>query len=138
MIVADSNLVVALVLEHPQHQQARQLLTQDPDWHLPDWWLIEVANALRNYHRIGSLSKAAAVTALQRAQTLFPQQNTHLVDAATCLRLACDLNISAYDARFIALARDFRQPLVTEDARLRHACPHDTLSLDDALRAPLP
>jgi len=41
--------------------------------------------------------------------------------------------LSAYDARFIALARAFGQKLVTEDARLRKACPDDTLSIAEAL-----
>lgn len=56
-----------------------------------------------------------------------------VVDLETSLRVACELNISAYDARFIALARSFGRKLVTEDARLRKACPDDTLSLDAAL-----
>lgn len=49
------------------------------------------------------------------------------------LCIACESNISAYDARFIALARSFRLKLVTEDTRLRKACPADTLSLDQAI-----
>jgi predicted nucleic acid-binding protein len=49
------------------------------------------------------------------------------------LKIACDHNLSAYEARFIALARMFGLKLVTEDQRLRKACPDDTLSLDEAL-----
>jgi predicted nucleic acid-binding protein len=33
----------------------------------------------------------------------------------------------------MALARRFGQKLVTEDGRLRKACPHDMLSLAEAL-----
>lgn len=133
MIVADSNLVIALLLDHPQHEKARQLLETDADWHLPDWWQVEVANAFRNYHRIGSLTLADALVAIERAAHLFPVANTHPVDLTSTLRLACSFDLSAYDARFISLARTFRQRLVTEDTRLRRACPDDTCSLDEAL-----
>lgn len=133
MIVADSNLVVALVLTHPQHDAAARLHAHDPDWHLPDWWGVELANALRNYQRAGQLEAGDAVTALRHGWSLFPSENSHEVDLVNTLQIACDLDLSAYDARFIALARSFGRKLVTEDTRLRKACPHDTLSLNEAL-----
>jgi predicted nucleic acid-binding protein len=134
MLIVDTNLVVALVIAHPLHDAAKALLTRDMDWHLPDWWQIELANALRNYHRAGLLDAHGALAAVQRANTLFPPANTHPVDLIDTLRIACEANISAYDARFIALARSFRLKLVTEDTRLRKACPADTLSLAEDLR----
>ena len=133
MIIADSKLVVALLLDHPQQMKASRLYQADPDWHLPDWWQIEVANALRNFHRVGSLATADALTAIDRTRALVPNANTHPVDLRQTLLIACDANISAYDARFTALARSFGRKLVTEDVRLRKACPGDTLSLEDAL-----
>ncbi len=133
MLVVDTNLVIALVVTHPLHDSARTLLSRDPDWHLPDWWQIELSNALRNYHRCGQLDTAEALAALHQGLDRFPPENTHVVDLETTLRIACDLNIAAYDARFIAVARSFGKKLVTEDARLRMACPDDTLSLDEAL-----
>jgi predicted nucleic acid-binding protein len=133
MLIVDTNLVVALVVTHPQHDSARALLSHDPDWHLPDWWQIELGNALRNYHRSGQLDTAGALTALKQGLDHFPPENTHAVDPLSSLRIACEMNISAYDARFIALARAYGQKLITEDARLRKACPDDTLSLDAAL-----
>ncbi|MEI8037010.1 MAG: hypothetical protein WCJ14_01345 [Verrucomicrobiota bacterium] len=48
MILADSNLVIALLLDHPLREKSTNLFLKDPDWHLADWWQIEVANALRN------------------------------------------------------------------------------------------
>lgn len=133
MLSVDTNLVIALVVTHPLHDDARALLTHDTDWHLPDWWQTELSNALRNYHRAGRLEIADALTAQNRAITLFPPANTHAVDLDAALRIACERNISAYDARFIALARGFGQKLITEDDRLRKACPDDTLSLAEAL-----
>ena len=133
MLVVDTNLVIALVVTHPLHEDARVLLANDADWHLPDWWQIELSNALRNYHRAGQLEIAEALAAQNRAITLFPPANTHAIEFEASLRIACERNISAYEARFIALARSFNQKLVTEDGRLRKACPDDTLSLAEAL-----
>jgi len=133
MILADTNLVVALVVSHPGRQAAAALYGKDSDWHLAHWWEIELANALRNYHRSGQLETNEALLAMDMGRSLFPPTNTHPVDPIQTLRIACELNISAYDARFIALARNFGQKLVTEDPRLRKACPADTLSLEEAL-----
>jgi len=135
MLVVDTNLVIALVVTHPLHDSAKTLLQKDPDWHLPDWWQIELSNALRNYHRSGQLDTAEALAALQQGIALTPQGNTHAVDLENSLQIACVSNISSYDARFISLARSFGKELVTEDARLRRACPGDTLSLEEALGA---
>ncbi len=44
--------------------------------------------------------------------------------------------VSAYDARFLAVAEKLRSPLVTEDARLRAAAPSLTRSIADALSRP--
>jgi predicted nucleic acid-binding protein len=133
VLVVDTNLVIALVVTHPLHENARALLLHDADWHLPDWWQVELSNALGNYHRSGQIEIAESLAAQNRAITLLPPANTHPVELDVTLRIACEQNISAYDARFIALARSFGQKLVTEDDRLRKACPDDTLSLADAL-----
>jgi predicted nucleic acid-binding protein len=133
MILVDTNIVVPLVVPTPNKEKCRALYQLDPDWHLSDWWQIEFANVLRNLHRAGQLETSEALVALDLGRSLFPPANTRPVDPIDTLRIACESNISAYDARFIALARSFGQKLVTEDSRLRKACPADTLSLDEAL-----
>jgi predicted nucleic acid-binding protein len=133
MIVADSNIIVPLFVAHAQSIQCRELYAKDPDWHLPDWWQIECANVFRNYHRANLLTPDEADQAMIHAIHLIPSAATHAVDVVATLALACDLGISAYDARFIALARHFQTRLVTEDKRLRTACPNDTISLEEVL-----
>lgn len=133
MIVVDTNIVVALMVSHPNNAAASALYAADADWHMPDWWQIEFSNVLRNYHRSGQLEQPAAVRIMKRAGASFPPANTHPVDLLATLAIACEENITAYDARFIALARTCGKKLVTEDTRLRVACPADTLSLEEAL-----
>lgn len=138
VILVDTNIIVALLLGHPLNASAADVFRIDPDWHMPDWWQIEFANVLRNYHRSGQLEADDAIVVLGKSQTLFPPRNTHSVDLGNTLRIACGENITAYDARFIALARSFSMKLVSEDARLRSACPADTLSLAEALSSMSP
>jgi predicted nucleic acid-binding protein len=49
------------------------------------------------------------------------------------LETATQFGISAYDARFIALAKQTRVKLVTEDSKLQAAVPSWTVSLGRAL-----
>jgi predicted nucleic acid-binding protein len=133
MILADTNLVIPLLIEHENRDRALELFALDPDWHLPDWWQIEFSNVLRNYHRAKLFERDVLLEIQRRASGLFPAENTHPVDCIESLRIACEENISTYDARFIALARSCGRKLVTEDGRLRAACPCDTLSLEEAL-----
>ncbi len=133
MIFADTNVLIPLLIEHEHREKALKLFDGDADWHFPDWWQIEVSNVLRNYHRATLFSAEQLLEIQRRACLLFPPGNTHAVDLIETLRIACEMNISAYDARFIALARAYGQKLITEDTRLRKACPDDTLSLEAAL-----
>ncbi len=54
---------------------------------------------------------------------------------ASVLAVAARHRVSAYDARFLALADQLGSRLVTEDARLRVAAPALTQSLAEALAA---
>jgi predicted nucleic acid-binding protein len=52
---------------------------------------------------------------------------------AQALESATEFGISAYDARFIALAKQMRVKLVTEDTKLQAAVPSWTVSLAGAV-----
>ena len=134
--LADTNLVIPLLIEHELRDQALHLFGRDPDWHLPDWWQIELANVLRNYYREGLFPLDDILEIQLRAAIIFPPDNTHPVDLPTTLRVACECGISTCDARFIALSRTCGQKPITEDSRLRQACPDDTISLTEFLSSP--
>jgi predicted nucleic acid-binding protein len=59
--------------------------------------------------------------------------NLSSVGHLQALQAASKFEISAYDARFVALAVQLRVRLVTEDRKLRTAVPPWTISLADAL-----
>ncbi len=71
---------------------------------------------------------------LAKAAALFDGKFARVPHAAV-LAIAARHRVSAYDARFLALADQLGSRLVTEDAKLRAAAPDLTQSLAEALAA---
>ena len=132
MIVADTNIVFAFYVETTHTEAARKLYAVDSDWYFPAWWLAEMCNVLCIHVRHKLLTEPDALGRLIDAETRFPAGAIGVANA-DAFHIACGERITAYDARFIAVARAMRTPLVTEDKRLRAACPDDTQSLAEAI-----
>jgi len=90
---------------------------------------VEFSNILATYIRIKALTRAQGTRLLTEAQTLIP--TLHNVASTQTLETAIEYEISAYDARFISLAKHLKQKLVTEDVKLRTAVPSWTISLTE-------
>ena len=93
--------------------------------------MVEFSNVLATYFRAGAPTRAQGSKLLADAQVHIP--TLHSVAIAQALENAMQFQISAYDARFIALAKQLKLKLVTEDMKLRSAVPSWTLSLAEAL-----
>jgi predicted nucleic acid-binding protein len=93
--------------------------------------MVEFSNVLATYVRAGALTQVQSSKLLADAQAHVP--TLHAVGNAQALENAMQFRISAYDARFIALAKQLKLKLVTEDTKLLGAVPSWTLSLADAL-----
>jgi len=85
---------------------------------VPELFLIESANILwkkvqrREVDTQTSLTKLEQLSALELATTPLKQLDKR------ALELACQLNISAYDASYVALAEKLQVPLITADISL--------------------
>ena len=117
-VVADASVVIALLFEERQWEEAAErlqgCLISAP--HLLD---LEFANAaLRKMRREGR--DAAAV---DRAMQVFDEivADRHAVPAAAALELARRYGLTPYDAAYLWLAERLEAPLVTFDARLGEA-----------------
>lgn len=117
-VVADASVVIALLFEEQQWEEAaerlRGRLISAP--HLLD---LEFANAaLRKMRREGR--DAAAV---DRAMQVFGEvvADRHPVPAAAALELAQRYGLTPYDAAYLWLAEQLEVPLITFDARLGEA-----------------
>lgn len=132
MVVVDCNVVVHLLLEGEETPRARALLGRDADWHSEALLMFEFVNVLATAVRVRWLAMRHATIAISQARAVI-EPGLHLADHQRTLDAAAHYHVSAYDARYLVVARDLETKLVTEDARLRKAAPSLTLSLADAI-----
>ncbi len=131
VVLVDTNILAYLLIEGDRTPAAQALYGRDPDWRSESFIMVELSNILATYVRARALTHKQATGLLAEAQALMPTltslQHQQGLDTAT------EFSISAYDARFIAVARQMRVKLITEDVKLRTAVPAWTLSLGDAV-----
>jgi predicted nucleic acid-binding protein len=132
MIAVDCNVIAYLLLDGVQTPRARALLGIDADWRSEAFVLIELANVLAAAMRAHRMSMNQAVAVLTQAHAVM-EPGLHGADHFQALELASRYKVSAYDARYLVVARDLEVKLVTEDAKLRQAAPALTQSLADAV-----
>ena len=93
--------------------------------------MVEFSNVIATYVRTRALTQAQGTKLLAESQVHL--STLHNVVNTQALESAMQFGISAYDARFISLAKQLKMKLITEDVKLRVAVPALTMSLDDAL-----
>jgi predicted nucleic acid-binding protein len=130
VIVADSNLVVYLMIEGDQTSTAQAVLKRDPVWAAPLLWRSEFRNVLALFLRQKHLSLADALQYVQEADGLL-RGNEYQVESAPVLRLAEQSGCSAYDCEFVHLAKELSLPLVTSDKRMLREFPTVAVSMQD-------
>ena len=131
MVVVDTNVLAALLIQGGRSAAAQELYEHDSDWRSEAFALVEFSNVLATYVRLGKLDRRDARDLLATAgRTL-----TSLVQVphTQALEVAAELAITAYDARFVATARSLNVKLVSEDAKLRQAAPAHVQSLPEAI-----
>ena len=122
MIVVDVNIVAYFLIEGEKTAAARELMRRDPDWRLPALWRHEYLNVLATFVREGGATVAEARMLWQRGvELLGPREQS--ADMESALVIATENRVSAYDAQYIALARQLRTVCVTEDQRLLRTFP---------------
>ena len=122
MIVADVNLVAALLLGGADAAVARQVLECDPDWAAPLLWRSEFRSVLAAYLRQRNLSLDDAWRAHELATKLLGRHE-FLPAGDTVLRLVASSRCSAYDCEYLALAQQLGVPLVTSDKQVLRSFP---------------
>ena len=132
MVVVDTNVIAPLYVRSARTEAVEELFARDAVWRTEPLALIELSNVLITYERSRYITTATARDCLNRAAA-FLQPQLFRVSHQAALEAALDYRVTAYDARFLALADQFGSRLVTEDARLRAAAPALTQSLAEAL-----
>ncbi len=122
MIVVDTNLVAALLLQSSARDRAEAVFARDPRWAAPRLWRSELRNVLVRAVRLARMPLAAAELACAQAHALL-QGREHDVEDAAVLRRATESGCTSYDCEFVALAEGLAVPLVTFDRQVLEAFP---------------
>lgn len=135
MLLVDTNVLTYLLIEGDHTKAAQKLHRRDPDWRSEAFLLVEFTNVLVSSIAAKRMTLSLAVNFLARASALLDGKLARIPHSSV-LAVAARYGVSAYDARFLALADQLGSRLVTEDARLRAAAPLLTQSLAEALAVP--
>jgi len=125
LIVADTNLIAYLFMNGRYSALAEKVFAKDPRWAAPLLWRSEFRSVLLKCVRQCRLDSADALRIAGAAQALLGGNEFAMdVSDPEVLRIAAEARgCSAYDAEFVALARELGLPLVTADERLLKAFP---------------
>ena len=134
MVLVDTNVIAPLYVRSARTEAVEELFARDAVWRTEPLALIELSNMLITYEGSRYITAATARDCLNRAAA-FLQPHFFRVSHQAALEAALDYRVTAYDARFLALADQLGIRLITEDARLRAAAPALTQSLAEAFAA---
>jgi predicted nucleic acid-binding protein len=132
VLIVDTNVVAYLLIEGDYTAAARSLHRRDDDWRSEAFIMVEFTNVLTASIAARRMSLVLAHRFLAEATSVLHGKMTSMPHELV-VSLAVQYRVTAYDARFLALAQQLDTPLVTEDAKLRSAAPKLTQSLDEAL-----
>jgi predicted nucleic acid-binding protein len=131
MIVADTNLVVAAVLESPFSKAAEAARARDKQWVGPRLLRSELLNVLTKYVVLAqTIDRDRAVRVFRRALTLVSLEEEE-ADPVDVVNTSIQAGLSSYDAEFVALARSRGVRLVTLDSAILKGCPDVAVSISD-------
>lgn len=133
MIVADTNLIIYLLIDSDFTTTAERVYHKEPNWIAPSLWRSEFRNVLMLYVRKKILSLTEAKEAMFEAEA-FMKEELIIDSSFSLLELAFETGISAYDTEFVYLANLHQVPLVTGDRKVLHSCTC-AISTQDFLRS---
>jgi predicted nucleic acid-binding protein len=132
VIVADSTLVAGLLFPTDEfHKVARAIRAKDPEWHCPELVLSELRSVgLKRVKNNVPLDTVIAQCNLAAAAVSVYRMHSHSV-----LHAAIEGDIWAYDAEYVALARQLGANLVTSDAEVVKKFPAVAMLPEEFLKA---
>ena len=116
MLLIDTSVVAYLLIEGDHSVSAQELWRRDPDWRSEALLLVELTNVLAASIATNRMTSALAEDILAKAITLLDGKLVRIARTSV-LSVAVRYRVTAYDARFLAVAQQLGTRLVTEDAK---------------------
>ena len=127
MIVVDTNLLFYFLSQGDHSAAAEKIFEKDREWLAPLLWRSEFRNALVKSIRKRLMGLDVAYGIMAEAESMMLGFEYHVV-SDDVLALAASSECTAYDAEFVAMARELRVPLVTTDRELLEKFPGTAVS----------
>lgn len=122
--------MVYMLLEGERSPAARRLHEMRPDWVCPTILPHEFMNVCATYQGAGGFSRGECLALLRTGLALLSGREVH-IDPEAAVGVAMDLDLSAHDAEYVALALAVQGVLVTEDRLVLARAPAVARSLAD-------
>jgi predicted nucleic acid-binding protein len=132
MIVADTNMLVAIWVQGDFSKTSLSILNREREWIAPILWRSEFRSALRKYLKANIIDSNNANRMMSEALNLM-QSREFTVDSYSVIELIATTTVSAYDAEYIALAQETESRLVTFDRKLINLFPDVAIHPEDFL-----
>lgn len=129
MIVADVNLLVYLLIDGEFTEAAERCRLRDRRWIAPRSHRFEFLNVLATNVRAGVIERNNVDELWKRAFRLMVTAQD--VDPMNILDLSVASKIATYDCEYVALARDRRLRLVTNDRKVLETFEDVAVSIED-------
>ena len=117
--VFDASVIVKLVVDEPGYEDAARAYEAVDDCIVPDWALLECAQAIWKKTRRREITPGRSVEIVDALGRLRLTSLTSSDLVAPAYEMAVALAHPVYDCLYLALAVREGAPLVTADARLR-------------------
>lgn len=129
MIAIDANILTYYHLDSDFTEKAFEAFRKDPDWIAPLLWRSEFQNILAGYLRRKLMLLPKATIIMNEAIAMMEEMEFQ-VSAHKVLELVNDSKCSSYDCEYVALAKQFDIPLLTNDKQILNQFPETAVNLD--------
>ncbi len=134
MIVVDVNILAYFSITGANTALAHQALRKDSDWVAPVLWRSEFENVLVNYLRQNLMTLGEATTIMASVEKRMHERQME-VKSSEAIEIAHANSITAYDAEYVALAKQNSVRLLTTDKEILKKFPEIAVSLQDFVGA---
>ncbi len=131
MIVTDANTLAYFWIPGSLTEVAFKAYRKDSVWVAPVLWRSEFRNVLIGYVRRKLMTLEVAVETMRKAERRLLKRE-YSVESSAVLQIAQASGCSAYDAEYVALARELGTRLMTSDRELLQKFPDIAVSLEDS------
>jgi len=130
MIVVDTDVISYFWLQASRTPAAQEVRRRDADWWAPRLWRSEFRNVLAQHIWHRGLSVTTVNQLADEAEADMTGR-TEAVPSSVVLRLAGQVEHSAYDCEYVALARELGCRLVTGDQDVAEVFPDTAVLMED-------